>query len=307
MKKIVLRTVLAGWMAMTITQCSDTAQAAPQTGSQNRTYVGPSNQLPKSPRTVGTNPLVRDKRTPTASQADQSAPTFAPPANRVEKPKPKPGFVWITGRYEWKQGRYVWISGHWERAKANQRWIPGHWVFKNGRYIWIEGRWVPGTPPAPKRQTVKLVEFPVNKFGAQFWTHRNGDTEMRTKSSKRAAAGYSSRLEIVGDTVQLKLYFSALEIEGDRTAFYGELPCTVFRAPTGKRIVGLRTVSNSAPQKTLEQTGSVVKYGEQHGLKPFPAVANPIWRNLLYTVDSRGKDAADIGISGVLNFYVVLE
>jgi hypothetical protein len=69
-------------------------------------------------------------------------PTAPPPAPQAEPPqRPRAGYVWIAGNYEWKDGDYAWTPGHWERQKASQRWVDGHWDRQGDRYVWIPGAW----------------------------------------------------------------------------------------------------------------------------------------------------------------------
>lgn len=45
------------------------------------------------------------------------------PRRRVERrPRPRPGFIWVPGRWVWsaRRGRWVWVSGHWVRRRG--RW-----------------------------------------------------------------------------------------------------------------------------------------------------------------------------------------
>jgi Carboxypeptidase regulatory-like domain/WXXGXW repeat (2 copies) len=84
---------------------------------------------------------------------------FAPPAMVVENPAPpppplqapppppaqsRPGFVWIAGAQEWRDGRYVWIEGHWEQERPGDAWRPGHWDRDGDRQGWHPGGWEHG-------------------------------------------------------------------------------------------------------------------------------------------------------------------
>ncbi|WP_083861510.1 YXWGXW repeat-containing protein [Microvirga lotononidis] len=43
-----------------------------------------------------------------------------PPHPRFERrPRPRPGFVWVPGRWVWssRRGRWVWVDGHWRRRR----------------------------------------------------------------------------------------------------------------------------------------------------------------------------------------------
>jgi hypothetical protein len=57
----------------------------------------------------------------------------APPPPRVEYYDPRPGFIWIQGRWNWSGGQWVWMGGHWERERAGYYWEPGRWDNRGGR------------------------------------------------------------------------------------------------------------------------------------------------------------------------------
>lgn len=68
----------------------------------------------------------------------------APPAERVEviSRSPGPGYVWVTGHWNWDTRQYVWIPGRWMVPERGYRvWRPGHWAHDRGGWYWIEGRW----------------------------------------------------------------------------------------------------------------------------------------------------------------------
>ena len=61
-----------------------------------------------------------------------------------------PGYVWVTGYYQWGNGSYQWTPGHWERERANMMWEAGRWELRGDRYVWVEGRWAPGGNSGPR-------------------------------------------------------------------------------------------------------------------------------------------------------------
>jgi WXXGXW repeat (2 copies) len=79
--------------------------------------------------------------TTVTSGAGGQYPTAAPPPPRSESYGSKSGFVWVTGRWDWRGGQWAWVDGHWERERANQVWIAGRWELQGNYYVWIEGRW----------------------------------------------------------------------------------------------------------------------------------------------------------------------
>jgi len=83
-------------------------------------------------------------------------PTEAPPAPRSERVRPRRGYVWIAGNYEWRNGAWTWIPGHWEREQRGRVWRQGRWSRAGDRYTWQAGSWrepapYPDEPPPPPR------------------------------------------------------------------------------------------------------------------------------------------------------------
>ena len=64
-----------------------------------------------------------------------------PPPEQVETVTVRPGFVWVKGRWDWRNGQWAWIDGHWEGQRAKATWIAGRWELQGNYYVWIEGRW----------------------------------------------------------------------------------------------------------------------------------------------------------------------
>lgn len=76
-------------------------------------------------------------------------PTVAPPPPRAEPASTRSGYVWVSGRWDWRNNQWAWVDGHWERQRANMVWVPGRWELQGNYYVWVEGRWDrPGTAPA---------------------------------------------------------------------------------------------------------------------------------------------------------------
>lgn len=108
----------------------------------------------------GGGPVVRDHRDPAGAPGGvvvngggggsvvvDARPRQPPPAPRTESfGAPRDGYVWISGRWDWRNGQWAWVDGHWERKRANMVWNPGRWENQGGYYVWIEGSWGPGQP-----------------------------------------------------------------------------------------------------------------------------------------------------------------
>jgi hypothetical protein len=68
-------------------------------------------------------------------------PAPPPPPQPTVDVQARPGFVWIPGNQEWRDGRYVWVEGHWERERRGHRWESGHWDRDGDRQYWHGGEW----------------------------------------------------------------------------------------------------------------------------------------------------------------------
>jgi IPT/TIG domain/WXXGXW repeat (2 copies) len=89
---------------------------------------------------------------PTPSANDR--PHAPPPPPRDERPAPRPGYVFVHGRWDWRGGRWEWDEGRWERERPGQQWREPRWELRDGTYALIDGAWVnvdpaAGTPPPP--------------------------------------------------------------------------------------------------------------------------------------------------------------
>jgi hypothetical protein len=59
----------------------------------------------------------------------------------VRPGSPGPGYVWITGDWQWRGGSYHWKEGHWHAARAGQNWKSGYWEKSSKGYRWHKGNW----------------------------------------------------------------------------------------------------------------------------------------------------------------------
>ncbi len=46
-----------------------------------------------------------------------------PPPKREIVLRCAPGFVWVSGHWAWKHGRYVWVPGHCKKARKGYVWV----------------------------------------------------------------------------------------------------------------------------------------------------------------------------------------
>ena len=160
------------------------------------------------------------------------------------------------------------------------------------------------TTSRPKR--IETVQYPVSLYGSNFWKLVRGDSEMATNGNKYASAEYRATISVEGNRIWLKLNFNVKEHGGDQTEFLGVERMIVYTAPAGRRIVGIKSSSRAtfgmAPLSANDRKQHIGKF---HGKGNFDK--DGIWEFAKYRLDSRGKDGDDIGIEGMLNFYVLLE
>lgn len=66
----------------------------------------------------------------------------APPPPRHEVvPRPRSGYVWSPGHYEWITNAHVWIGGTWYRHRPGYTYHPPRWIERNGRWHFEARRW----------------------------------------------------------------------------------------------------------------------------------------------------------------------
>jgi hypothetical protein len=70
-----------------------------------------------------------------------AGPVSVPPVLRVERWDPRPGFVWVRGRWEWR-GDWTWVPGHYERERSGYIYREPRWEQRDGVYVNVEGGWV---------------------------------------------------------------------------------------------------------------------------------------------------------------------
>jgi hypothetical protein len=100
------------------------------------------------------------------------APSVPPPAIAVVTESPPPlrheviverpsvTHVWISGYWDWREGRYVWIPGRWERPPRERVvWVEPRWERRGNGYVFVDGYWkeVGGGPdfgPGPREPII---------------------------------------------------------------------------------------------------------------------------------------------------------
>ena len=87
-----------------------------------------------------------------------NGPRRAPPAVRVERYRPRPGYVWVNGYWDWRGDNYVWISGRYERQRRGYRWRDRRWEQRDGAWIFVDGGWY-AMGPASAPPAVRVERY----------------------------------------------------------------------------------------------------------------------------------------------------
>lgn len=102
----------------------------------------------------------------------------APPAPQYEAVTARPGFVWISGRWNWQNGNWAWVGGHWERERAGYAWASGRWEQSGNGWHWVEGNWTVSSQPA-----VVSVGVGVSGGGGGQWNNSTTVTNTHTETN----------------------------------------------------------------------------------------------------------------------------
>ena len=83
--------------------------------------------------------------TPTAAHAQVNFNIIIgnpPPPPRYEVvPRPRPGYVWAPGFWNWNGHSHDWRGGHWERSREGQVYYQPQWVQADNGWRLQEGGW----------------------------------------------------------------------------------------------------------------------------------------------------------------------
>lgn len=75
---------------------------------------------------AGSRVVVRDRPTPPVE---------------VRTVAPHNSWVWVSGDWQWRGGRYVYKNGYWAPPRRGYSWQPGHWEHVRHGWRWDNGRW----------------------------------------------------------------------------------------------------------------------------------------------------------------------
>ncbi len=69
-----------------------------------------------------------------------------PPPRREAIPRPRNGYVWAPGHWEWRARRYAWNPGVWIAERPGYMYAAPAWTQRDGRWRLEEARWSPRGP-----------------------------------------------------------------------------------------------------------------------------------------------------------------
>jgi len=145
-------------------------------------WVDGGTAVPPPPMPNGAPPPPNDHR-----------PHAPPPPPRAENPTVKAGFVWVAGRWDWKNDQWAWIDGHWERERAGKRWRPAEWQNQSNTWVLVDGDWIDASaqvPPPPTDNTMPPPPPPGDMdHDRDHREHREWKLERPTVSSYWPAKG----------------------------------------------------------------------------------------------------------------------
>jgi YXWGXW repeat-containing protein len=90
---------------------------------------------------LGTGCVVRAHGRVSAPVAYVEVEEEPPPPRVVVMPAPRPGFIWIEGRWTWSGGRYIWHDGYYERERVGSIYEQGRWERRGRGHVWVDGHW----------------------------------------------------------------------------------------------------------------------------------------------------------------------
>ena len=66
----------------------------------------------------------------------------APPPPRHERmPRPRQGYLWSPGHWEWRGQRHDWVSGAWIAERPGYVYSSANWTQRDGHWYMEPGRW----------------------------------------------------------------------------------------------------------------------------------------------------------------------
>jgi hypothetical protein len=67
---------------------------------------------------------------------------IAPPRARFERtPRPRAGYIWTSGHWDWRGQRHQWVPGVWIAERPGYGYVSANWAQRDGRWYLEPGRW----------------------------------------------------------------------------------------------------------------------------------------------------------------------
>jgi hypothetical protein len=64
-----------------------------------------------------------------------------PPPKEFQPPRPRDGYVWAPGFWDWNGKNFHWVSGTWLVERRARHWVADHWEQSDARWHFVAGRW----------------------------------------------------------------------------------------------------------------------------------------------------------------------
>jgi WXXGXW repeat (2 copies) len=66
----------------------------------------------------------------------------APPPLRAENPgRPRDGYTWASGHWEWSGQEYRWVPGSWIVEHGKAHWVADQWEQMGTQWRYLPGHW----------------------------------------------------------------------------------------------------------------------------------------------------------------------
>jgi hypothetical protein len=76
-----------------------------------------------------------------AQARDIYADQAPPPPREFQSPRPREGYVWAPGFWDWNGKSFHWVNGTWLVERRARHWVPDHWEQADNRWHFVPGRW----------------------------------------------------------------------------------------------------------------------------------------------------------------------
>lgn len=64
-----------------------------------------------------------------------------PPPRRETRPRPRAGYDWRPGYWQWDGRHHVWVAGSWIPERQGSVWVADGWTREDQRWRYVPGHW----------------------------------------------------------------------------------------------------------------------------------------------------------------------